>query len=39
MIFALHLLNNKLVNRNILIYYSSFVLTFITVNYFIKWIM
>ena len=39
MTFALHLLNNKLVNRNILIYYSSFVLTFITVNYFIKWIM
>ncbi len=39
MIFALHLLNTKLVNRKFLIYYSSFVLTIITVNYFIKWIM
>ena len=39
MIFALHLLNNKLVNRKFLIYYSSFVLTIITVNYFIKWTM
>jgi hypothetical protein len=36
MIFALHLLNTKLVNRKFLINYSSFVLTIITVNYFIK---
>ena len=39
MFFALHLLNNKLVNRKILIYYSSIVLTFIAVNYLIKWTM
>ena len=38
-IFALHLFNNKVVNRKILIYYSSFVLIIVTVNYFIKWIM
>jgi len=39
MIFVLHLLNNKLLNRKFLIYYSSFVLTIIIVNYFIKWTM
>ena len=39
MFFALHLLNNKLVNRKFLIYYSLFVLTIITVNYFTKWTM
>ena len=38
-IFALHLLNNKLVKRIFLIYYSLFVLIIITVNYFIKWTM
>lgn len=38
-IFVLHLFNKKLVNRNILIYYSSFVIIIITVNYFIKWMI
>ena len=38
-IFVLHLFNKKLVNKNILIYYSSFVMIIITVNYFIKWMI
>jgi len=38
LIFALYLFNNKLVKRKFLIYYSSFVLTVITVNYFVKWV-
>jgi hypothetical protein len=39
MIFAVHLLNRKLINRKFLNYYSSFVLTFITVSYIIKFTM
>lgn len=35
--FTLYLFNKELVKRKFLIYYSSIVLTIITVNYFIKW--
>lgn len=38
-IFVLHLFYKKVVNRKFLIYYSSFVLTIITINYFIKWMI
>ncbi|MGI6290853.1 MAG: hypothetical protein ACOXZH_00270 [Bacteroidales bacterium] len=38
-IFALYLLNRKIINRKFLMYYSSFVLAIIAINYFIKLII
>ena len=38
-IFSLHLLKRKLISRKFLNYYSLFVLTFISVNYIIKFTM